>query len=372
MPRNRLPPDGFGRSLKTPYPPVSMKTKPIPTRRGLLAGGNWTLAHLKQVDALPAPQQSALIRQYSSGPGGSPYMLLLALARAGAPFPLAGAGLVGKDAAGADILARCKQRGIETKHLAATPKAPTGFSDVMVDPAGRRMSFHARGANALWDGTDLDFGKLKARRFHLGNLGELDALEVEDRQFDTRSARLLAAAQEAGIKTSVDVARVPAARLTRVVPPALKFTNHLILGEPEAALLTGFKLREPDGRLETVALRHAAGALLQHGVQDMVIIHFPEGAFARTRRGEDAWQSAVKLPPKLVVSRAGAGEAFCAACLLGLHEGWETKKLLEAAVCLAAACLTQPDGVVGLPELAAAIALGKKHRFQPPLEPPEF
>jgi len=349
-----------------------MKAKPTSSRRGLLAGGNWIVDHVKQVDALPAPQHLATIHSVQTGTGGAPYNVLVTLARAGAPFPLAGAGLVGKDAAGAEILGHCKKLGLDTKHLGVTPKAGTAFTDVMTEPGGRRTFFHAPGANALWAGEDLDFKKLKVRWFHLGYLGLLDALAAEDRQYDNRAARLLAAAQEAGVKTSVDVASVPAARLAQVVPPALKFTNHLILSETEAALITGFKLREPDGRLETVALRHAAGALLQHGVHDMVIVHFPEGAFARTRRGEDVWQSAVKLPPKLIAGTAGAGDAFCAGCLWGLHEGWETGKFLEAAVCLAAACLTHPTCTGGIPALAAALALGKKHRFLPPLEPSDF
>src|SRR2546422_2768080 len=29
-----------------------------------------------------------------------------------------------------------------------------------------------------------------------------------------------------------------------------------------------------------------------------VVIHFPEGGFARTRKGEDAWQSSLKTPDR--------------------------------------------------------------------------
>ena len=67
-----------------------------------------------------------------------------------------------------------------------------------------------------------------------------------------------------------------------------------------------------------MALRHAAGALLQQGVRELVVIHFPEGAFARTRKGEDFWQSSLKLPPKYIAGTAGAGDAFCAGVLYGL------------------------------------------------------
>ena len=76
--------------------------------------------------------------------------------------------------------------------------------------------------------------------------------------------------------------------------------DYCILNEIEAGKTTGFKIREPGGRLDTVALRHAAGALLQQGVGELVAVHFPEGAFARTRKGDDFWQASLKLPPPTV------------------------------------------------------------------------
>ena len=47
-------------------------------------------------------------------------------------------------------------------------------------------------------------------------------------------------------------------------------------------------------------------------MKDLVVVHFPEGAFARTRRGEDFWQSSLKLPQGYIAGTAGAGDAFCA------------------------------------------------------------
>jgi len=47
--------------------------------------------------------------------------------------------------------------------------------------------------------------KRTPRIFHLGYLLLLDALDQPDAKFGTQAARLLAAAQAAGVKTSVDV-----------------------------------------------------------------------------------------------------------------------------------------------------------------------
>src|SRR6185295_4791626 len=135
-----------------------------------------------------------------------PYNVLVDLAKRGADFPLAAAGLVGKDALGETILRDCKNHGIDMRHLKSTTAAPTSYTDVMTETGrGRRTFFHHRGANALWRGDDLDFGKTRSAIFHLGYLLLLDALDQKDERYGTRAARMLAAAQTAGLKTSVDV-----------------------------------------------------------------------------------------------------------------------------------------------------------------------
>jgi len=346
-----------------------MKTKSSSARRGLIAGGNWIIDQVKLIDVYPQPEQLGNIRGQSQGTGGAPYNVLVDLARSGAPFPLFGAGLVGNDALGQQILADCRKHKIDARCLATTDKAPTSFTDVMTEQAsGRRTFFHARGANALWRGERLDFRRINARLFHLGYLLLLDALDEPDAAFGTKAARLLAAAQDAGLRTSVDVVSEDGDRFATVVTPALKFVDYCILNEIEAGKTSGFKVRSPDGRLDTVTLRHAAGALLQKGVRELVVIHFPEGAFARTRKGEDIWRSSLKLPAKHIAGTAGAGDAFCAGVLLGLHEGWELQRCLLTGVCIAAASLSDPTCTAGVKSLGASLALAKKFGFQPALE----
>ena len=351
--------------------PFVMKVKNASTRSGVLAGGNWIIDQVKLIDVYPQREQLANIRsKVAYGTGGAPYNVLVDLAKVGAGFPLTAAGLVGKDAFGEQILADCKKLKIDTRFLKATASADTSYTDVMTEQnGGRRTFFHYRGANATWRGEDLDFTKTKAKIFHLGYLLLLDAMDDPDAKFGTKAARLLASAQEAGIKTSVDVVSEDSERFAKVVTPALKFCDYCILNEIEAGKTTGFKIRQADGKLDTVALRHAAGALLQMGVKEVVVIHFPEGAFARTRKGDDVWQSSLKLSDKFIAGAAGAGDAFCAGTLLGLHEGWELDQCLQTAVCMAAASLSDPTCTGGLKPLNACLALGKKYGYRPSLEP---
>ena len=346
-----------------------MKNKTDSARRGLLAGGNWIIDQVKMIDVYPQPEQLGNILGQSQGTGGGPYNLLIDLAKSGVRFPLFGTGLVGQDALGAQILEDCRRHKIDARFIGTTSKAPTSYTDVMTERAtGRRTFFHARGANVLWNGEGLNFQKTKARIFHLAYLLLLDALDMADAKFGTKAARLLADAQSAGLKTSVDVVSEDSDRFARIVMPALKHVDYCILNEIEAGKTTGFKIRTADGRLDTVTLRHAAGALLQQGVRELVVIHFPEGAFARNRRGDDVWQSSLKVPARHIAGTAGAGDAFCAGVLLGLHEGWELQRCLLTGVCIAAASLSDPTCTAGVKSLNNSLALAKKFGFQPKLD----
>ncbi|MDA7916014.1 carbohydrate kinase family protein [Verrucomicrobia bacterium] len=352
---------------------ITTKTKPksaIANRKGILAGGNWIIDQVKMVDVYPHAETLANIRTQSKGTGGSPFNVLIDLARMGAKFPLSGAGIVGKDNLGDEILDLCKTNGISTKHLSSSKKAATSYTDVMTEEkSGRRTFFHCRGANALWDGSDIDFNKHRAKIFHLGYLLLLDALEESDSEHVNKGAALLAKAQSCGVKTSIDVVSEDSDRFKEVIAPALEHTDYCIINEIEAGNVTGFKIRDAKGELDTVSVKHSAGALLQMGVAEIVVIHFPEGCFARTRDGKDFWQTSLKLPKKYIVGSAGAGDAFCAGVLYGIHESWDYQKALLLGVCAAAATLASPTCTDGILTVDGCLALAKKYKPRKPLEP---
>lgn len=173
-----------------------------PERRGLLAGGNWIIDHLKVIDAWPCQDALANILEQSWGNGGSPYNILKALAKLGADFPLEAVGLVGNDADGARIRADLREHGIRAEQLHGTDLTATSYTDVMtVQGTGRRTFFHQRGANALLTPEHFDFASTNARIFHLGYLLLLDAL---DQTVDgvPQAAEVLRSARAAGMCTS--------------------------------------------------------------------------------------------------------------------------------------------------------------------------
>src|SRR4029079_13810291 len=112
---------------------IDMKKISANGRCGLLAGGNWIFAQVKLIAVYPRPEQLGNIRGQSQGTGGAPYNVLIDLAQSGVPFPLFGAGLVGKDSRGAQILQSCRPHKIDTRHIATTSRAATSYTDVMTE-----------------------------------------------------------------------------------------------------------------------------------------------------------------------------------------------------------------------------------------------
>jgi sugar/nucleoside kinase (ribokinase family) len=332
-------------------------------RTGIAAAGNWIVDHVKIIDFWPQQDTLANILAISHGNGGSPYNVLKDIAILGAPFPLEAIGLIGRDADGEEILDDCRAHSIATAQLKMTDAAPTSFTDVMTMKSnGRRTFFHHRGANALFDIEHADLAATRARIFHLGYLLLLDRLDAPHDGHGTRAAALLAQAQSLGLKTSVDVVSEDSQRFPQIVRPALKHADYAILNELEAERTTGIATRE-GGAISYERLKDAARELLRLGVSEWVVIHFPEGAFAASSGGGGHFHPSLKLPPEFIAGTAGAGDAFCAGVLYGLHESWPMEKSLRLGVCAAAGSLNHPTCSEGMRPLAETLALADRFGF---------
>jgi sugar/nucleoside kinase (ribokinase family) len=330
------------------------------TRSGILAGGNWIVDKLKFVDVYPEQDALANIIRQSVGNGGSPFNVLVDLAKLGATFPLAGVGLIGADADGEWIAQQCRIHGIDATQIRPHPSAPTSYTDVMtVQKTGRRTFFHQRGANAFLDVEHFDFTTSSARIFHLGYLLLLDRLDAPDPEFGTTAARILARAREAGHLTSVDVVSEDSDRFARVVLPALPHVDYCILNEFEISRTTGIEVRRANG-IDLEAIRAAAQKLIDAGVRRWVIVHFPEGACALGPDGQLHAQGSLRIPQSKIVGTVGAGDAFAAGVLYGLHEGRAIEEALHYGVCCAAACLHGAGASDGIFPLDQCLGLEKE------------
>lgn len=329
-------------------------------RRGIAAAGNWIVDNVKIIDTWPEQETLANILDERKGTGGAPYNVLMDLAAMQAPFPLTAIGVLGCDADGDDI--ERKMRGREVSCLfRRSEKLKTSYTDVMtVRGTGRRTFFHNRGANAELAPQDVPLDELDCRIFHLGYLLLLESMDADDAEYGTAAARLLAEARMRGIHTSVDVVSEASDRFQRIARPALPHIDTLICNEIEGGLIAGIDIR-PGDALDRGTMSRAAATLLELGVNETVVLHAPEGGYARDKAGREWFRRSLRLPPGYIQGSAGAGDAFCAGYLFGAHEGWAMEERLTLAVCAAAASLSDPTCSAGMCPLNEVLALAEQY-----------
>jgi sugar/nucleoside kinase (ribokinase family) len=339
----------------------------VSERSGILAAGNWIVDHVKVIDLWPSQDALAIIQSETHGNGGSPFNVLIDLARLGAEFPLQGAGMLGTDAAGDWILDICRQHGIDISSMRRTDAAPTSYTDVMtVASTGRRTFFHQRGANALLESSQIQLESSSAKLFHLGYLLLLDRLDEACPTFGTKSAELLHRASELGFVTSADLVSEESGRYRQVVFPALRHLDLLFMNEFEAGHMVDSKIRVGNG-IDREALVSAAQALVQAGVRQWVIIHFPEGIFAVSPNGKRIFQPSLNLPTDRIKGATGAGDAVTAGVLFGYLEGLPMETCLVYGICAAAACLLHPSASSGVIPLPKCLDFARELSFRPDL-----
>jgi sugar/nucleoside kinase (ribokinase family) len=326
------------------------------SRSGILAAGNFIVDHVKIIDSYPQQDMLASILSQSQSNGGGPYNVLKDLAAMKAGFPLEACGLVGEDPNGQWIHDDCLAHGIDVTQLHSTKDRATSYTDAMtVQSTGRRTFFHQRGANALFDGEHCSFEKTKARLFHLGYLMLLDRMDsfTDGR---THASLLLERARAAGLETIVDIVSAEHPQFREIALSAIPFTDHLVINEVEAGNIVGQKLQEND----ISGIATAAETLLALGVARSVVIHFTSGCVAASPGQPPLSQGSLQLPDGFSQGATGAGDAFAAGYVYGVHENWPLAERLKLAVCCAAASLTHPTPSAGVMPVADCLALAER------------
>ena len=303
-------------------------------RKGIACAGNWTVDLVKVIDCYPRENELAEIVEEAMGGGGSAHNVILSLARFDATLDLYAVGLLGDDPNGNFLRSQCSQfPNINTSQLRRTNVERTSYTQgYSVKGTPRRTFFHYRGTNRLFGPEDVTLDDLPVALFHLGYPLLLDAMDQQDHEYQTVGARFLREAQKHGIRTSIDLVSLDSDRYDEIVAPALQFTNFCIINDFEAEKVSGTALRS-EGKMLAENLKKAANAIFECGVNDLVVIHFPEGAYLLARDRNEIVQPSLQLPDEFIAGSTGAGDSFCAGMLYGIHQGWSYDKTLRFAVC---------------------------------------
>jgi sugar/nucleoside kinase (ribokinase family) len=168
------------------------------------------------------------------------------------------------------------------------------------------------------------------------------------------------------MRTTMELVSLPDEEIRAVALPCLPHLDYLVINEIEAAALTGTQIRpgDVDGHPHWGVLESIATALVKLGVSRLVAVHFPAGCVAAAPGGLLWRQGSVRLPRSAVRNATGAGDAFAAGVIYGLHEELPVVQCLRLGVCVAAANLQGAATSDGVQPLAKCLALGETYGYR--------
>ena len=301
-------------------------------KTGIAVAGTILVDKLNEIGAYPASGELTKILSVSKAVGGAVPNVGIDIKRVDPTIPVSAIGKIGNDAEGDFLVDTLEANGVDASLLVRGDK-PTSFTDVMSIVGGQRTFFTYPGACADFGVDDIDFDKLEAKMLHLGYFLLLDKVDGGDGE------KILKAAQEKGIKTSIDLVSENSDRY-HIVKDCLKYTDNVIINELEAGMIAGIEPCREN-------LERIARALKDMGVSERVIIHMPETGVCLSDNGFfelPSWD----LPKGFIKGKTGAGDAFCAGALIGIYRGLDEMGILTLAQKAATASLSAADAIGGM------------------------
>lgn len=325
---------------------------------GIVCAGNFIVDRVHTLSYWPEQGNLTHITHQDIGVGGGAANVVTDLSSLGFPGRLSAAGCLGDDADGVFVRERLSDHGIDVSRMVSLDRAATAHTHVMSVPGQSRTFFYHGGANDDMTQASIDIASCVSqgyRLFYLGYLMLLPGLDKLDHEGRSGASRLLETAQKAGLLTCVDFVSSEDPAFQRQVEAALPYCDYVIINEIEAGRATGITVRDSDGVLLPDAVLKAGDSLLSGGVKRGAIIHAPELSLWLERGREPITTYSLAVAVEDIVSPVGAGDAFCAAVLYGLHEGWPSARTAAVAHRAAAHCLGGATATDGIPHMSVLV-----------------
>ena len=318
-------------------------------REGITIAGNILVDIVKMIERYPEKNMLVHITDTVKAVGGCVPNTIINIAKMDPNATLKALGKVGSDDNGKFLIDEMAKYGVDVSGVKVAEGKETSFDDVMTEKTtGDRTFFLSCGINHEFGIEDIDIDALDCKIFHAGYILLLGALDAEDEEYGTKMARLLHMVSEKGIKTSVDAVSEDSDRFKEKIIPALKYCDYTVMNEIECCKVTGLSPRTADGRIDVANIKATMEAFMEYGVREKVIVHCVEAGFLLDKSGEFVIVPSLKLPKGFIKGSVGAGDSFAAACLYGIDQGFDNKKLLEFASAAAACNLTASDSISGM------------------------
>lgn len=330
-------------------------------QNGIIVAGHMCVDVLKKIDSYPEACNLTTIQKVEQSMGGIVPNCIQDLAIIDPALPLKAVGMVGDDDYGKFIINGLNRYpNIDTSGVVI--RGQTSFTDVMYDSVARtRAFFQFHGVNDEFTEDDIDFTKTKGDILHVGYILLMGALDEEDPEYGTHMARLLARAQAAGIKTSIDIVSEESDRYRRVVTPSLKYTDYCIINEVESSKITGIPAKDEQGNILEENMPAILQGLRALGVRNWIIIHCRDASYGLDVDGTYVRMDALDIPRSMIAGTTGAGDAYCSGVLYAAYRGMTMTEAMHFGTAVASCSILTPGASDGIRSYADTIAFTKEY-----------
>ena len=293
---------------------------------------------LMYVDAGKFVDESELKQeQVEYSVGGMALNVAVDLAKIGGEYPIRVIGKVGNDER-ADLIRRMlHDNGLSDGGLITTQEYYTSWTEVIhiSMPGGgiERVFRHGLGAMGSFAPDEVDLDATEALKFAMFGYGLLlPKYDLADEKCGTKMGRLLREAQNRGLKTGLDFVSPNADNMFkfRRYRKTIQFVDVCCINEDQARGLTDIE-NTADACRALVEELGARLAVVHCGAEGPNYLFSPESGLLV--------QPNFKVEPEYHKGNAGAGDAFTAGMLHGLHQDWNLEKTLCFATAAAAISL---------------------------------
>jgi sugar/nucleoside kinase (ribokinase family) len=333
-------------------------------RRGFVTAGTWCVDDNKVIRTWPLEDTAAEVLSIDRQGGGSACNMALGLRRLDRQMPVETIGVVGDDEAGRFLEAQCDALGVKRVQLTVVAGKSTLSVDAFcIESSGRRTHFFHPGVAKLLCPDHFDFAATSARFLHLGLPGAHQTMDAPWRNEANGWVATLKAARANGLEANLELMTIAPDQLAGLVRPLLPHLDMLVVNDFEIGAVCGVETRRAQDA-DWAGVRRAMTAAMALGAMRMVAVHFPGGALALGRDGVFVAQGSLALPAEEIIGANGAGDAFAAGFLYGMHEGWDPQRALLLGHCAAAASMRAVSTTTGVKPWRECLALADLWGFR--------
>ena len=299
--------------------------------KGVIGLGMWCVDTTYKINELPERGKLEPILDSFQCVGGGPSNVLSDLRSLGFNYPMIAMGSIGLDGNASIIKDHLKKNNIQINYLISSKTVPTSQTVCMSEKKNERTFLYYPGANNLLDTKHFKIDDLKSKPKilyigYLTLLGKLDRFKYNK----TRLNIVLEKAKKKNLITIIDLVSNKTSHFQKIVYSALPFTDYLLLNEIEAQLLFKKSIKKNDNYLNIKLILQLTKKIFKNGLLKGLIIHNSKESVCVLKDQTHNIKSKI-IPQQKIKNAVGAGDAFCAAFIYGIHENWNIEKILKKA-----------------------------------------